>query len=32
LSHPLFGCSLTTAYIFAYHLEGAAKHISKAVD
>jgi hypothetical protein len=29
LSHPSFGCSLTTAsYVFAYHLEGAAKHIS----
>src|SRR5829696_7732739 len=29
LSHPFFGCSLTTttAYIFAYHLKGEAKHI-----
>src|SRR5215212_7798508 len=29
LSHPLFGCSLTTttAYMFAYHLKGEAKHI-----
>ena len=28
LSHPFFECSLTTAYLFAYHLEGVAKHIS----
>src|SRR5919107_2209754 len=28
LSHPFFGCSLTTtAYIFTYHLKGEAKHI-----
>src|SRR5215217_339090 len=27
LSHPFFGCSLTTAYMFAYHLKGEAKHI-----
>src|SRR5215204_7640850 len=31
---PLFGCSLTTttAYMFAYHLKGEAKHISWAAE
>src|SRR5215217_7087665 len=24
---PLFGCSLTTTNVFAYHLKGEAKHI-----
>src|SRR5829696_6933702 len=27
LSHSFFGCSLTTTYVFAYHLEEEAKHI-----